>query len=124
MATIPSDILAYIRNQTAGLLSETCEIKAKSLGRSSSGAPNNSFNSIASDIPCRVLPSRSGSTSDAQMIANKQIIGDIVRIILPYDTDIEAGHMIVINEVEYLVVSIEDSRTSETDRQVIATRQR
>lgn len=125
MATIPSNMVAYIRNQTAGLLTETCVIKRKSQVRDANGDVGSDFVAVASAVPCRVLPSRSGSTSDAELIANKQIIGDIVRIILPYDTELEAGYEITVNdEARYLVVSIEDSRSSETDRQVTATRQR
>lgn len=123
MAKIPASTLAYMRNAAAGLFEDTCTIKARSNTKTASYIPQDDFVDVATNVPCRVMPSsNSARRNDAQQVANRQVVPHMYQISVAYDKVIEAGYQIVTGGNTYNVVSIDRFQTQSPFIVVTATK--
>jgi hypothetical protein len=123
MTSVPGWVLGYIRNTVGNFMSDTCIIKAKSDGKSATYAPNDQYVTLQTDVPCRVLPVASGSTSNDAVFGSRQTVEETYQFSLPYGTTVAAGYLITVNDEDYRVVNILQQHTDKTDVQLIATKQ-
>lgn len=122
MTSVDASVLAYIRNTVGNFLTSTCTIKTPSTSKSNSYAPRVSHTPVAQNVACRVMPTSSGTTTDAQMFADKQIVGQTYRIALPYGQEIKPGYVIEIGTDVYSVVAIEQEQTDKAFVSVTAVK--
>ena len=118
--TISSVYLAYVRNRVTSVLTSTCDIKNLSTETTTSYRPQTAYNLVAGNVACRVLPTSSGSTTDAMVYGDRQIVGEAYEIALPYGTTVKTGYVIEVDNEVYTVVSIEDIHTDKAFVTVIA----
>jgi len=122
MANINTAALAYLRNQVTNFLTDTCTIKSKSSGRSASYAPDNLYAVVASGVSCRVITGGQGSTTNAELLGERQIVGQQYEILLPYGQAVKAGYIIETGSEVYNVVTIETQLTDKAYVKVLAVK--
>ena len=122
MANIPTHLLGYIRNQVSNFLTDTCTIQSTLSSVSASGRPTNNKTEVATGVSCRVMTSTSGSRNDAELLGDRQIVGQRYSILLPYGQEIKTGYWIITGGETYNVVSIETKLTDNAFVKVLAVK--
>ena len=120
--SISSVYLEYLRNRVTSVLTSSCDIKSLSTAVTSTYQPQTAYNLVAGSIACRVLPVSSGSTTDAMLYGDRQIVGETYQIALPYGTEAKTGYILDIDSETYTIVSIEDIHTDKAFVTVVATK--
>jgi hypothetical protein len=127
---------AFLRNHFRALinrdwLNDTCTIEAQTNTVDSLGAPTPGWSTVASGVPCRVITANGGLRAESELVARRESLIETCRIILPakdstYAWELTISQRITISATGrvYHVIGILDDRADETDRQVIATRER
>lgn len=86
--------LSQLRNDVLETLTDTVDIKRKSISVSSSGMTSETFSTIVSGAKARVDPERS-SRSDVDLVAEREAGRMAFIVTVGYNTDIEVGDRVI-----------------------------
>lgn len=119
-----SRMLGILRTVTAKYLKETCTIERETLAEDNFGGRKHAWETVASDVPCRVITVGNRQESRGQDVGSQETLVDTYRLIVPYGTSLETNMRVTVGGLVYQVVSILSDRTDETDVQATLIRVR
>lgn len=123
MVTAP--MLAYMRRVAAGFMTATCTIERVTGGLTEIGTPNTGLTVVASNVPCRVIMSGSGSnSSESGLQGMAETLTETYKIELATTQTVDIDYKITVDGITYDVIRIETALTDDVFTQVTATRRR
>jgi hypothetical protein len=127
---IPGFLKGRLRGQARRfMLNETCLIEQNVPTYADSGAVTETWVSVASNVPCRVIRV-GGVGQSAGVIAQQETLKDVYRVVVPakdattYTWDLKADQRITVDGAAYSVIGIEDALTDDLYRQAIVAKER
>lgn len=124
MPTFRKTTLARVRRNVSAMLTERCSIEREVYMKGTIGEPVHVFQSVAEDVPCRVLKAGSRYASMYQEVGSQEALTDLHRVALLRGTDFRVDDRIVVGERVYLVVGVEDALTDDAFVDAVVTRVR
>lgn len=121
---LPSSILSQLRRTANQWLKESCTIERQTEDRGAFGEQIHDFETVATDVPCRVINGGQSNTADSQMFGNQEVMLDQYRIVMPAGTVVDVDYRVTVGGRVYNVTAVTDDRTDATDTQVLAMLER
>jgi hypothetical protein len=114
-----------LRAQTAQFLTDTCRIEVEAKSRGKAGESTHARQTVATNVPCRVIDSPTRQAIGAQLVGGREAIVDTLRVVVPHGTGLAVDQIIITSGgQEYHVVGLVTDRTDKTDEQAIVRRAR
>lgn len=113
-----SQLFAYIKRITTTFQTATCTIQQRTGLTNAMGDPGETFDTVASGVPCRVITEGGYGQNRSQPVASREAQVDAYRISLPAGTVIGHDYRVIVVDDTYDVTGIIDQRTDENDIQV------
>jgi len=101
---LPDPQLARLRAWHTSLLTNRCQIDRRNITQNSSGGMVETWQPMALDVPCRLMPER--DRRHLETLGDRQTTQTYYRLTLPYDVDLNAYDRVIINSVTYQVISV------------------
>jgi head-tail adaptor len=121
---LDDNFLQHLRNAALYWLKETCNIEKQSDTLDETGSPIQTWDTVASNVPCRVITAGQSSSSAAAIVGSAESMTDLYKIVLPANTSIDINCRITVNGETFNIVRLETALTDEVYTQAIITRQR
>ena len=121
---IDTALLAYMRDVTADLLTDTCTIEVRVQGQGEFGNPSQTiWETVSSSVACRLITTMREPM--AQDVGSREALVDTYRLICPYGTALDKDQRVTLSGGDvYHVTGVVVERTSETDTQAYVVRAR
>ena len=118
---VPSAVRGYMRAQANALMTDTCTIARLSDALDASGASVNAWETVSSGVACRMISAGQRFNNDPAIKAEKAVLAERYRIVLPAGTSIAVQNRITLDSDDsaWLVASVITSQTDEVSVQVI-----
>lgn len=117
-------LLLQIRANAARWLKDTCTISRDTGTLDELGSPVSGSTIIATNVPCRIIKSKTISSSTAAIIGGAETLREIYKIAIPTTYQLDIDYQIASGGVTYDVVNIEAALTDGIFTQAIITRHR
>ena len=121
---IPQSMIKQLRKTTNRWLTETAVIERESNTRGSYGQQIHDWETVASDVACRVITAGTSSSASNQTLSNQEIMIDKYKIVLQAETEVNVDYRITVGGHQYRVIAVMDDRTDELDVHVLAYKER
>ena len=113
---------SYVRKVVAGYLRDTCTLQQETHTRGDYGQTEIGWQNIVSDLPCRLIEAGQNTTEKADDFAGQEAIDEIKRLIVPYDTALDAGQRVLLGGETWYIAALETQMTDESYRAAIVVK--
>lgn len=115
----------YIRKATKAFLTTACTIQAEETSQDTSpegyGQNITTWNNVFVG-KCRILPAAAGDSERVKEFAGQEVIDEMKRLILSYNTALDVGQRVLVNSKIFYVASLNVQSTDEAFRAAIIVR--
>ena len=94
MVRVHSAIRGYMRAQADSLMTDTCTIERLSDTTDAAGAAVNAWEAVSSSVACRMISVGSRFSNDPMIRAERAVLSERYRIVLPAGTGIAVQYRI------------------------------
>lgn len=106
--------LALVKRNINEMLTDRCTIYRETGATGSMGEPLPTLGPVASDVPCRVIRSRTPSQGAVGVVGSQEAMVEVYRLICPDGTAFVKNDVVTLSDgSQYLVVNVEDKLTDE-----------
>jgi len=118
---VPTAIRGYMRAQANALLTDTCTIERLADTTDAAGAAVNDWEVMSSSIDCRMITIGQRMTADPLVKAERAVLPERYRIVLPAGTSIAPQYRITLDsdDSRWLVSNVATSQTDEVSVTVV-----
>jgi hypothetical protein len=118
--------IAVVRRNVNEMLTDTCRIERQTGITGTMGEPLNSWETVATEVPCRVIRSslRLGASA-MQVVGSQESMVELYRLICPVGTGFTVDDRVTLSDDSvYQVVNVEDKLTDSAFSGAVVTRVR
>lgn len=119
MPYLTPQMRAMIRANTLAQMTDSCLIEREQNARGSMGQIAHTWETVASNVPCRLITSKGATLPATEVYANRVTMEDTYTISLPVGTDVSVDYRITVNNVAWRVANVVDGRTDAADVQAV-----
>jgi hypothetical protein len=116
--------MAIVRRNVDEILTDTCTIEQQTGITGLMGEPLDSWEVIASDVPCRVIRAKVPNASSQTVVGSQEAMVELYRLECPYQTVFAVDNRVTVNGAVYQVVQVEDKLTDSAFAGAVVTRVR
>lgn len=125
MPRFSSRTIAIVQRNVGEMLTDTCTISRETGTTGTMGEPLHALEVVASEVACRVIRSRTPSSSANQVVGSQEAMVELYRLICPSGTAFAVDDVVTLSDGSvYQVVNVEDKLTDEAFAGAVITRVR
>ncbi len=114
--------LVQLRTAARRYLTDRCTVERENRVTGNYGEVSRTWESIAVEVPCRLVVARRTELSGAGIIGLRETVECVYRVALPPDTPIHIDDRLTIDGVSYGVVRLETALTDAIFIQAVVTK--